>query len=100
MASALTIQCYSIMPAGGNWVNNMHGSLNCYYSKKKACNCIIVLYKPHDDIHGQSGIVQTVADVLSFNKSKPGYVWGKRYLCLNRMIRALQLGKKMRSEEI
>lgn len=94
MANALPIQCYSIMPAGGNWVNNMHGNLNCYYSKKRASNCIIVLYKQHDDIHGQSGIIQTVADVLSLNKSKPGYVWGKRYLCLNRMIRTLQLGKK------
>lgn len=57
MASALAIQCYSIMPAGGNWVTNVHGSLNCYYSKKSACNCIVVLYKNRDDIHGQSGMV-------------------------------------------
>lgn len=69
MASALTIQCYSIMPAGGSWVTSMHGSPNCYYSKKRACNCIAVLYKHHDDIHGPSGILQTVADVLSFNNS-------------------------------
>lgn len=78
----------------------MHGSLSCYYSKKRACSCIIVLYKHHDDIHGPPGVVQTAADVLSFNKSKPGYVWGKRYLCLNRMMRTLQLGKEMRSEGI
>lgn len=67
--------------------------------KRGVESCIIVLYKHHDDIHNQSGIVQTIADALSFSKDKPGYMWGERYLCLNRMVRTLQLGKKISSEE-
>lgn len=100
MASALTIPYYTIMLAGGNWVTNMHGSLNCYYSTKSSWSCIITPYKHHDYIHDQSGVVQTIADALSFNKDKPDYIWGKRCLCLNRVVRTLQLGKEMSSEEM
>ena len=99
MASALTIQYCTIMLAGGKWLNNMHGSLNCYYSKKGSWSCVIVLYKDLDDIHDQSGIVRTIADVHSFSKDKPGYIWGKRYLYLNRVVRTLQLAKEMSSKK-
>lgn len=34
MASALTIQYCTIMLAGGKWLNNMHGSLNCSTQKR------------------------------------------------------------------
>lgn len=59
----------------------MHGSLIVTTQKKRACNCIIILHKHHDDIHGQSGIVQTVADVLSFNKENQ-VMCGERDTCV------------------
>lgn len=33
MASILTIQYYTIILAGENWLTNMHGSLSCYDSR-------------------------------------------------------------------
>jgi len=56
MASALTIQDYTVMLTGEVWLTNMHGSLSSYDSKKRSWSCITVLYKHHDDIHDQSGI--------------------------------------------
>lgn len=52
------------MLTGGNWLEIL--KLN------------IALYKHHDDIHDQAGIVQRVVNVVFLNIDKPGCMWRER----------------------